>query len=98
MARVAAQGSHDRPGLVSRVQETVGGMPGWSIEYEGESFARFYRSLPEYEQAVLTAALYHVLRVDGIDICAGEWGKPLGQGLYELSNDQNLWMVLGLVT
>jgi hypothetical protein len=25
-------------------------MPGWSIEYEGESFARFDRSLPEYEQ------------------------------------------------
>jgi hypothetical protein len=45
-------------------------MPGWSIEYEGEGFARFYRSLLEYEKAVLTAALEHVLRVHGIDIRA----------------------------
>ena len=58
-------------------------MAAWSIEYEGSAFARFFTSLPEYEQAVLTAAIEHVLAVQGIDICAGEWGKPLGGGLYE---------------
>jgi hypothetical protein len=79
---------------VSRVQETVGGVPGWSIEYGGESFARFYRSLPECEQAVLTAALEHVLRVHGIDICAGEWGKPLGHGLYEFRVRRSLDAIL----
>jgi hypothetical protein len=58
-------------------------MAAWTIEYAGEDFARFYRSLPEYEQAVLTAAIEHVLKVHGIDVCTGEWGRPLGQGLYE---------------
>jgi hypothetical protein len=79
---------------VSGVQDTVGDMTGWTIEYEGESFARFYRSLPEYEQAVLTAALEHVLRVHGIDICAGEWGKPLGQGLFEFRVRRSLDAIL----
>ncbi|GEP27621.1 hypothetical protein [Cryobacterium levicorallinum] len=58
-------------------------MTRWTIEYEGESFARFYSSLGEYEQAVVTAAIEHVLAVHGIDICNGEWGKPLSGGLYE---------------
>jgi len=29
----------------------------WSVEYEGATFERFFSSLPEYEQAVLTAAI-----------------------------------------
>ncbi|TFC15219.1 hypothetical protein E3O19_08805 [Cryobacterium algoritolerans] len=58
-------------------------MTSWDIEYEGDSFGRFYSSLGEYEQAVLTAAIEHVLAVHGIDICSGEWGKPLSGGLYE---------------
>lgn len=44
-------------------------MAGWSMwrrgtsEYEGSAFAGFFASLPEYEQAVLTAAIEHVLAV-----------------------------------
>lgn len=58
-------------------------MDTWSIEYEGDGFERFLLSLAPYEQAVLIAAVEHVLHRHGIDICAGEWGKPLGEGLYE---------------
>lgn len=54
----------------------------WSAEAEAP-FERFYESLDEYEQAVLTAAVEFVLEVHGNDICHGEWGTPLGQGLYE---------------
>jgi hypothetical protein len=58
-------------------------MTPWSLEYEGTRFARFFLSLPEYEQVVLSAALRNVLEVEGIGVCSGEWGKPLGHGLYE---------------
>ena len=58
-------------------------MPRWSVEYYGDRFERFVRTLPEYEQAVLFAAVENVLQVHGIDICSGEWGKPLGGGLFE---------------
>ena len=66
----------------------------WRIEYEGTAFARFFTSLPEYEQAVLTAAIEHVLAVQGIDICAGEWGKPLGDALYEFRVRRSLRAIL----
>ncbi|MBB5642735.1 hypothetical protein [Cryobacterium roopkundense] len=58
-------------------------MTSWTIEYEGEAFARFFFSLRDYEQAVLTAAIEHVLAVHGINVCHGEWDKPLSGGLYE---------------
>jgi len=67
---------------------------GWSIEYEGNGFARFLKSLPAYEQAVLIAAIENVLQVHGIDICAGEWGKPLGDGLYEFRVRKSLRSIL----
>jgi putative component of toxin-antitoxin plasmid stabilization module len=66
----------------------------WSIEYEGATFERFFSSLPEYEQAVLTAAIEHVLEAHGIDICSGEWGKPLGEGLYEFRVRRSLNAIL----
>jgi hypothetical protein len=37
----------------------------------------------EATQAVVLAAVEHVLQVYGFDSCSGEWGKPLGDGLYE---------------
>lgn len=55
-------------------------MTRWTIEYEGEAFARFFFSLGDYEQAVLTAAIEHVLAVHGIDICNGEWASPCSAG------------------
>ena len=68
----------------------------WTTEYEGDAFERFYSSLPEYEQAVLAAAIRHVLAVDGIDVCSGEWGKPLGAGLYEFRVRRSLDAILTL--
>lgn len=69
-------------------------MTDWTAEYEGGAFERFYLSLPPYEQAVLTAAIEHVLEVHGIDICAGEWGKPLGGGLFEFRIRRSLDAIL----
>lgn len=66
----------------------------WTIEYEGDPFERFLFSLPEYEQAVLLAAIEHVLQIYGIDICAGEWGKSLGAGLYEFRVRKSLHTIL----
>lgn len=66
----------------------------WSIEYEGDRFEKFLLGLPQYEQAVLVAAIEHVLAVHGIDVCAGEWGKPLGGGLYEFRVRRSLGAIL----
>lgn len=66
----------------------------WSIEYEGDSFQRFVRSLAKYEQAVLIAAIEYVLQVRGPDICASEWGKPLGSGLYEFRVRKSLRTIM----
>jgi hypothetical protein len=71
-------------------------MTAWTIEYEGDDFDRFIRSLPKYDQIVLAAAVKHVLAVHGIDICSGEWGKPLGQGLYEFRVRRSLDAILSL--
>lgn len=69
-------------------------MGEWSVEYEGASFERFLFSLPSYEQAVLVAAVEHVLKAHGIDICSGEWGTPLGEGLYEFRIRKSLRTIL----
>lgn|GEM_PF-1493135 len=69
-------------------------MAVWSVEYEGDAFERFLFSLPAYEQAVLVAAIEHVLQAYGIDICAGEWGKLLGEGLYEFRIRKSLRTIL----
>lgn len=69
-------------------------MSRWRIEYEGDRFERFFLRLPEYEQAVLEAAITHVLAVRGIDICQGEWGKPLSEGLYEFRVRRSLQAIL----
>lgn len=53
----------------------------WTVEYEVQ-FERFLLGLGECEQAVLDAGIRHVLAERGMDICAGEWGKPLSDGLY----------------
>lgn len=68
----------------------------WTIDYEGDAFERFYLDLPPYEQAVLTAAIEHVLQRMGMDICKTEWGKPLGEGLYEFRVRRSLQAILSL--
>lgn len=66
----------------------------WTVEVASDDFERFVRKLPEYEQAVVVAALQHVLAVDGVGICDTEWGKPLGQGLYEFRIRRSLGTIL----
>lgn len=67
----------------------------WQIEILNEgNFARFFKRLDEAERAVVDAAIQHVLVPLGIDICASEWGKSLGQGLYELRIRHNLETIL----
>lgn len=61
----------------------------WTIEaWEDNSgrspFEKWYLKLHEYDQAVVDATIEHVLRPLGMDICETEWGKSLGEGLYEL--------------
>lgn len=68
-------------------------MGEWTVEHE-DAFERFYLGLPEYKQAVLEAAITHVLAVRGIDVCRGEWGKPLGNGLYEFRVRRSLQAIL----
>ena len=58
-------------------------MSTWTLEIFGQSYGRFYSSLSSYQQLVVDSALVNVLSVEGIGICSGEWGKPLGGGLYE---------------
>lgn len=70
------------------------GKTAWTIEYEGTAFEAFLFSLPEYEQAVLVAAIEQVLARYGIDICTGEWGRPLGDGLYEFRVKKSLKAIL----
>jgi hypothetical protein len=55
----------------------------WQVEAASGDFARFARSLREYEQVVLDAAITKVLAIEGPAICESEWGKALGRGLYE---------------
>lgn len=42
---------------------------------------------------MVLAAIDNVLKVYGIDICNGEWGKPLGGGLYEFRIRKPLHMI-----
>lgn len=70
-------------------------MAGWTVETSDDgSFEKFFRKLPEYEQAVLTAAVTHVLERYGPDICQSEWGKPLQGGLYEFRVRRSLTAIL----
>lgn len=62
---------------------------GWTIEVwedaRGRSpFAVWFSKLPQYEQAVVDAVIEHILTPLGQDICNTEWGKSLGDGLYEV--------------
>ncbi len=57
-------------------------MSQWSVEQQGE-FERAFNKLPQYEQAVMVAAIENVLATLGHEVCATEWGKNLKEGLYE---------------
>lgn len=66
----------------------------WSVDYYEPTFAKSLRDLGPYEQAVMIAAIEHVLTRYGIDICQGEWGKPLKGNLYEFRVKKSLRTIL----
>ena len=66
----------------------------WQVEAASGDFARFARSLREYEQVVLDAAITKVLAFEGPAICESEWGKALGRGLYEFRIRKSLDAIL----
>ncbi|PVE94974.1 type II toxin-antitoxin system RelE/ParE family toxin [Microbacterium sp. TPD7012] len=57
-------------------------MSAWNVQQQ-DAFERAFDKLPQYEQAVMVAAIEKVLGVLGHEVCATEWGKNLGEGLYE---------------
>jgi len=66
----------------------------WQVEAASGDFARFARSLREYEQVVIDAAITKVLAVEGPAICESERGKALGRGLYEFRIRKSLDAIL----
>ncbi|WP_036960215.1 hypothetical protein [Pseudoclavibacter soli] len=61
----------------------AGDEQGWRIEVEPEYERAVTRELNEYQQELLDGAVRGVLLTEGVDVCRTQWGKPLGQGLYE---------------
>lgn len=62
----------------------------WTTETWDPDFPRWFDSLSDYQQAVLDAAIEFVLEEYGTEICATEFGKHLGNGLYEFRVRQSL--------
>lgn len=81
----------------------MGGSDGgawWDVEIwanaDGRApFEEWANDLSEYQQAVLFAAIQKVLKRLGMDICGSEWGKPLGDGLFEFRIRQSLNAIFG---
>lgn len=55
----------------------------WEDRHGRSPFAKWFDKLDDYDQAVVDTAIEKILVPFGIDIAATEWGKPLGDGLYE---------------
>lgn len=60
----------------------------WTIAYfelpDGSSpYATFLSNLDPYQRSVVLLAVEEILAREGTDVCATEWGKALGGGLYE---------------
>ena len=63
--------------------------PRWQVEFlavDGiEPARRWFDGLGDTtKQNAVIAAIEHVLIPEGIGVCASEWGRSLGGGLYEL--------------
>jgi putative component of toxin-antitoxin plasmid stabilization module len=48
------------------------------------------KDLNEYEQSVFFASVTNILEVQGPDICKSEFGKPVGDGVFEFRIRQSL--------
>ncbi|MFI5932587.1 hypothetical protein [Actinoplanes sp. NPDC051494] len=60
----------------------------WKVQVHGtrggrEPFTAFLDSLDPYRRAVLAMAIRTVLARQGHHVCGTEWGRALGQNLYE---------------
>lgn len=67
----------------------------WNITvYEQGHFEKFFRDLDEIDQAIVGAAIEHVLKPLGTEICSTEWGKNLKKGLYEFRIRRDLATIL----
>lgn len=74
---------------VGTFRAVAGGVGTWTIELWEDAdghcpFAASVARLDPYRQAVLDACIAQILQPLGPDVAATEWGKALGQGLYEL--------------
>jgi len=56
----------------------------WEDDHGHAPFVAWFDKLDQYEQAVVDAVIEQILVPLGMDVCATEWGKALGDGLYEV--------------
>lgn len=63
-----------------------------------EPVRKWMKSLDDYQREAIGVALRVVLQEHGIDVCRGEWGKPLGKGLFEFRVRHNAAEILGMFT
>jgi hypothetical protein len=67
----------------------------WQDDRTGTSgFERWFRRADPYTQAVVDAALTHVVEPHGLGLAGTEWCRALGDGLYEVRVRQSLAAVL----
>lgn len=59
---------------------------------------KWMKSLDAYQREAIGVALRVVLQEHGIGVCRGEWGKPLGKGLFEFRVRHNAAEILGMFT
>lgn len=86
-------------GVPSQEPESHEALVQWSVEYwedqNGRSlFAVWYEKLRDYDQAVVDTVITRVVMRLGISVCDTEWGKPLGDGLYEVRIRRSLNAIL----
>ena len=61
----------------------------WQLEFFEDENGRapcrewMKRDLDDVERAALTVAFTYVLQIRGLGVCGTEWGKQLGEGLFE---------------
>nr|WP_176704684.1 hypothetical protein [Arthrobacter sp.]AXV46303.1 addiction module toxin [Arthrobacter sp.] len=73
--------------------------PKWSIEIwepkkRNAPFTRWFDKLSPIDQAIVDAVIEKIIKRFGIDICDSEWGKPLGEGVYEVRIRQSLHSII----
>lgn len=66
----------------------------WENEAGDCPMESFLKDLGEPKRAALEAALVRILAIHGADVCKTEYGKPLGDGLYEFRLRHELHEVL----